>query len=201
MARERLAATARSLTPMRQGSLDGLCGLYAVINAIQLATFPDRRLTRRDMVGLFEVGIDTLRPSKTLAAVLLHGMHEPLWRKVAAAVVGAANDVTGVRLELVQVPLTAKTNAFTLVRHIRYHVGRGRPALLCVTGRINHWTVVSRVSRTRLTLFDSSDRAWLRANTIGVDGPANPMAYGVRKQGLVIVYRHAPANRLPNLPT
>ena len=54
------------IAPYRQGQLDGLCGLYAIINAIRLAT-----RDRTDELG--------------------HGV----WRELLLALLGAAEDVVG----------------------------------------------------------------------------------------------------------
>lgn len=58
--RERLARSAADLDPLKQGALDGLCGLYSIINAIALAVHPPprpyRSSSRRDCSGQVSVG-------------------------------------------------------------------------------------------------------------------------------------------------
>jgi hypothetical protein len=39
--------------PLRQGDLDGLCGAYAVVNAVRLAALPYRRLRHAACAALF----------------------------------------------------------------------------------------------------------------------------------------------------
>ena len=76
-----LSSAARTLRPLQQGSLDSMCGLYAVINAVQLALYPHRRLTRPELLQLFGAGLDALRRSRSLSTVLVTGMPPPLWRR------------------------------------------------------------------------------------------------------------------------
>ena len=191
-ARERLASAARSLKPLQQGHLDSLCGLYATINAIQLALHPARRLKRSELVQLFDAGLDGLRSVRSTHSALILGMHEPVWRAVSAAVIARANAITGRKLELVRVSLTPDTDGFALTRHIRHNVSRGRPVLLCVEGRLNHWTVVARFSKTRLTLFDSSHHAWLLVRSIGVGGGDLAKPYTVPPYGVVALHGPEP---------
>lgn len=191
-ARERLARASRALEPMWQGSLDSLCGLYAVINAVQLALYPSRRLKRVELIQLFDIGLDVLRSARALQPTLIAGMHEPLWSRVSVAVVERAAALTGQQLELIRIALPPATDAFTMIRHIRHNVSRGRPVLLCVEGRLNHWTVVSRFSKNRLTLFDSSRHAWLLVRMLGIAGGDVTQPYTVPPHGLVVLHSSGP---------
>lgn len=187
--RERLAAAARTLTPLQQGDLDSLCGLYAVINAVQLVLYPDRRLRRPDLVELYEAGLDVLRKSRSLQTVMLHGMHEPTWAKVSAAVVTQASRVTGDRLELMPLVLPPRADDRDAILLIRRHVRAGWPVLLAVNGRLDHWTVVARFSKTRLLLFDSAGHRWVLIRSIGVSRDVGDAPYGIRRRGLVALCR------------
>ena len=41
------------IKPLRQGGLDSLCGVYAIVNAVRLALAPEDRLTRDDALALY----------------------------------------------------------------------------------------------------------------------------------------------------
>ncbi|HEX8414975.1 MAG TPA: hypothetical protein VF637_13975 [Sphingomicrobium sp.] len=188
MRRERLSTASRQLVPMRQGNLDGLCGLYATINAVQLALYPNRLLKRAELVQLFDAGLQVLRKARALSTVMIHGMHGPLWAKVSAAVVAKAAVLKGCQLKLSCISLSASADEFTMIRQVRHNVSRGRPVLLCVEGRLNHWTVVSRFSKTRLTLFDSSNHSWLLVRSICLAGTGVLRPYVVPRHGLVALH-------------
>ena len=190
--RERLAVSARALHPLGQGSLDGLCGLYAAINAVRLALYPDRRLTRPELAQLFGSGLETLRQARALHTVILDGMPYPLWRKVSAAVLEQASTITGYRLELVLVPLRRDDETFALLRQLRWNLKRGHPVLLLVEGRLHHWTVVYRVSRARITLFDSSNHAWLSVRLATLDAAPSNERYHIARHGILALHRHDP---------
>lgn len=192
MGRKRLAAAARTLRPLQQGNLDSLCGLYAVINAVQLSLYTHHRLTRAELLQLFDAGLNVLRRSRGLQSVILTGMPSPLWHKVSAAVLTRASAITGYRFELVAVPLTDEDTTFMLLRQLRWNLERQRPVLICIAGRLDHWTVVRRVSRTRLTLFDSSQHAWLSVRLITLNAPLVADRYNIGRHGVLALRRHDP---------
>ncbi len=53
MAKARGTAGVAVPKPFEQGDLDGLCGVYTVVNAVRLAAHPHRRLPAAECRGLF----------------------------------------------------------------------------------------------------------------------------------------------------
>ena len=164
--RSRLAAAARQLEPLRQGDLDSLCGLYAIINAVQLVLYP-LSLRRSQRVSLFVAGIGELQRMRKLRSSITEGMYEPSWRRLAEAVVAKATELTGMPLQLERLsPLGKQPGAS--VNAIKSSVRRGVPVIVLLDGILCHWTVVARFSSSRLVLFDSLGHRWVVVASIGV---------------------------------
>jgi hypothetical protein len=60
--------------PLRQGDLDGLCGAYAVVNAVRLAALPYRRLRHAACAALFGELVDELAEAGRLRAFVTGGV-------------------------------------------------------------------------------------------------------------------------------
>jgi hypothetical protein len=185
LARERLAAAARELSPLRQGDLDSLCGLYAIINAVRLALYPEHRLVRWQLKLLFDAGMQALQRSRRLRDTMLLGVTTPTWCRMSRAVVDAASKLTGVPLSLALPPTSATTTSRRAVRAVAASVHHGHPVLLGLHGQLDHWTVVVRYSPTRLTFFDSAGHCWVSRADLGLIGHGTP--HGIVARGIVIV--------------
>ena len=145
------------IAPYRQGQLDGLCGLYALINAIRLAT--------HHHTGEFGHGV---------------------WRDLLLALLGEAENVVGTATAVVYgirtkplyelakraashmanehgVPVTVSRSAGPkhsfdgIIAHLADLTEKPRSAVVIeLSGDIRHWTVLRRVGKHSLELFDSS---------------------------------------------
>lgn len=199
--RDTLNEAVRVLTPYRQGDLDALCGLYAIINAVQLAVYP-RRLTRAERRALFARGLDLLDSRGALFDSATDGMALRPWHRLCRAMIEAGGELAGEQLQLILPrPRQIRTTDDAL-RSITHHLRRGRPVLLEVAGRLDHWTVVVSISDARLTLFDSSGHRWLLLRSIGlIRGRAAP-THGIFATGIVAVRRlsRERAERLQRTP-
>jgi len=60
--------------PFEQGDLDGLCGVYAVINAVRLAAHPHHRLRVADCRGLFAALLAELADEGRLRGFVAAGL-------------------------------------------------------------------------------------------------------------------------------
>jgi hypothetical protein len=60
--------------PFEQGNLDGLCGVYAVVNATRLAAHPHRRLRAADCYELFATLLAELADEGRLRGFVTHGL-------------------------------------------------------------------------------------------------------------------------------
>lgn len=147
------------LQPFEQGHLDGLCGLYALINAARLAVSRAEvdRCTNEDWEELFHVLLAGADDAIGAVRVTANGIKpKPLYRLAKLARRHMA-DQHGVKLEI--------TRPFKGYRQCTFEAFAGRlrtacqgtPAamVVCLNGHLDHWTVLERVSATTLELLDS----------------------------------------------
>lgn len=196
--RETLAAASRVLKPLQQGELDGLCGLYAIINAIRLSLYPERRLSKAEAARLFTAGVTELRKARSLHGTILTGIHDPSWRRVGDAMAAEASKVFGARFLIDRFQFDAKLGDQEMLRVIRLVIRAGNPVLMRVQGPVDHWTVVCRFSKARLTLFDSSGLRWLPVSSITFS-TKRTNRYRVPRRGIAVVLR-LPDRLPPELP-
>lgn len=161
-------ARRRELQPYRQGELDALCGVYAVVNLVRLVAAPYQRLTRSASWELFGELMAELGERGRLPAAVTEGCGTgPM-----VHMVGRARRWLGDRygLELrVERPFVGRTKRQQagdqllpmLARHME------EPARAVLLGLVEHWTVVRAVSDRRLRLFDSAGRVYLRCPAAG----------------------------------
>jgi hypothetical protein len=153
---------AKLVVPCQQGEFDGFCGLYSVINALQLVLATTRPLSPRQCETLFKHGIAYLHEQQKLSAAARFGLRPRLWGWLADDVTAKAARLSR-RLITVQRPLAAvETVTFsTLLDAIEAAVDCQKPALLLLRGHLKHFTVVIGYSRSRLMLFDSYALRWI----------------------------------------
>ena len=168
--RYQLEQAAKTLKPFRQGDLDGLCGLYAVVNAVRLVVHPYRVLRRQEARQLFECGLATLSHHRTLRWSITNGITHRVSARLCADVVAEAAKLTGLDLYALPIigPEVAQERVQT-IRLIKRAVRRGSPVLVALMDSYNHASVIAGFSRTRLTLFDSSDHHWVWIRSLSFD--------------------------------
>jgi hypothetical protein len=138
----------------RQGDLDGLCGVYAVVNALRhVLQLPDEQCHR-----VFEKLIQALEQDcRHLHKPLLWGMYFPQLKRLA--VTASQWRMRGRGLTFQARPLRLKRHQRTLPHlwaALNEEVGPTCVAIVGVTGVTDHWYVVYRVTPKTLWLLDSS---------------------------------------------
>jgi hypothetical protein len=144
--------------PFQQGNLDGLCGIYALINAIRLATVDQLYLSNSEWIGVF--GCLLAQADKHTGATNLVTGGVGARRLVALAryAIDQMADHYGIELTMSR-PLIEleRPSKRRLVAELRRFVGRPASSVLIgLGGHLNHWTVVRSVGDRSLGLFDSS---------------------------------------------
>jgi hypothetical protein len=145
------------IAPYRQGQLDGLCGLYAIINAIRLATHDDtgefgHGVWRDLLLALISEAENVVG---TATAVVYGIRTKPLYELAKRAASHMANEHG--------VPVTVSRSAGPkhsfdgIIALLRELSAQPRSAMVIeLSGDIRHWTVLRRVGNHSLELFDSS---------------------------------------------
>ena len=151
-----------SAGPHQQGQLDGLCGVYAAVNAAALLAARGRPVARRRCVKLFGHGVAVVAAAGQLEQVLLHGMRPELWRQVVDSVVAQAADLLGLRIAVDRHFASCPHAGFGHVRSvIEAALDRQALVLALLGGRHNHYTVITAHTPRRFLLYDSDGLHWL----------------------------------------
>lgn len=138
-----------------QGSLDGLCGIYAIINACDLLL--GNTLNYDDRAGLFCKLTTLLDDGRPIGDIIHDGIG---FRKLGELIDVASRTLALDHAVAIRRKVASKSSAGELEdfwEELRQNVdsAAGRVALLGVGGKHNHWTVVEQVSDKSLTLADS----------------------------------------------
>jgi hypothetical protein len=141
--------------PLQQGELDGLCGLYAVINAVRLLC-PEiddevsAELFRRLVKRLEKRGV---RPLHALA----WGMEMRTLTDVIETACAYQRRTFGIRIKVRQLELGRRASLDKIWAALQGELGEGQVAILGLSGRHEHWTVAYAGSARCLRLADSDD--------------------------------------------
>lgn len=159
------------LAPFEQGHFDGLCGIYAVINAVQhslqtAAPLPSRRsslkaLTEREADLLFLRLIDGV--VLTSANAVVDGVGpKHLWALLRVAQTWVREH----RSVVVKVSRLFRRTADARPKIVMSRIATWvkKPGTAVIVGADppwGHWTVAARVTPSRLHLLDSGGRDWV----------------------------------------
>ncbi|MGB5864415.1 MAG: hypothetical protein WBG95_08940 [Sulfitobacter sp.] len=151
------ATSEYAMNPILQGECDRLCGLYSILNALVWAD-PDSYLYRQQ---LFDSGCRYLVSKKKLAAVFEEGMSTKLWRKLLRTVLYDHQRLMGYGLEQTTLFSELDIEGDGWVR-VQKFCASGVPVLLRLKGAYDHFSVVTRVTKGRIELFDSDGQQYLQ---------------------------------------
>ncbi|WP_445191778.1 hypothetical protein ACT009_14545 [Sphingomonas sp. Tas61C01] len=159
---------------------------------MRIALYPQRTLNRRQLHILFDEGIAFLSRTRSLKAAASTGMYERQWSKLCQHLLATASDRLGIELHMMRYPARSLLSTAVALQAVTHHLRQGRPVLLALEGRLNHWTVVVRFSDRRLSLFDSDGHRWILNSSVGVRACDHKKAYRIFARG-IIAFR--PGNR------
>lgn len=164
--------------PDQQGNLDSLCGIYAVINAMNLV-YPMRR---QDRVLLFKHLITTLRRDEYVVMALLSGTYKRHMNIMLAAAAGHM-------FRQQKAPVTVRT-LFRSCKGVSMEMyfkkleeflkQKNCAVIINLMGRLNHWSCVREITKTSLLLEDSYGYHYVRKSTCFLD------EYSYQKGHLII---------------
>jgi hypothetical protein len=158
---------ARRRRVLRQGDLDGLCGIYAVVNALRYLL----RLNKKQSQELFERLIATLvQDSPCSHKLLVEGILFNRLKQLAAAACRCRLAGRDLSFQVRTLRLRREEQSLSkLWAALDREVGPGCVAIIGITGADDHWCVVYRVTPKTLRLLDSSGRSCIRRSrcTIG----------------------------------
>jgi hypothetical protein len=150
----------RHRRPLRQGDLDGLCGIYSVVNALrhllQLNKEQSQELVERLVKALVQ---DSRRPHKLLVEGILFKRLKQL--AASASRCRLADRDLSFQVRTLRLRREERTIA-RLWATLDREVGPACVAIIGITGADDHWCVVYRVTPKTLRLLDSSGRSCIR---------------------------------------
>jgi hypothetical protein len=157
VARARGTAGAAVPKPFEQGDLDGLCGVYTVVNAVRLATHPHRRLRVADCRELFAALLAELADEGRLRGFVAAGLGPRVLARLLRRAGRWLRKRHGLALE-VRRPFAKRDQPGPekCLRALAEHLAR--PGTAAIVGSDEHWTVVRGVTPRRLLLADSDGR-------------------------------------------
>ncbi len=147
-----------TIAAYQQGNLDGLCGLYAIINGANLA---GAKLTKKDAQKIFNHMLSVSEHNWGLAKIVSGGTS----RKQLIQLLYAANCIL---IEQKGFFLSARSpfkNNLVSLEDVWTELFRCARAdevpLIGTTDKPDHWSIVKKVTRSQLKLFDSDKRCQL----------------------------------------
>jgi hypothetical protein len=165
-----------TLAPHRQGDLDGLCGIYSVVNAI------NHLFMIRPAPGFSEHMFETVAraiPARFYPDVLWDGMDVDLLSRIARKAVASVKEDIDFDIK-VSTPFSKERfkSRDDYLDALELELAKGFSVFIVFVdwpkrqGGGSHWTVLKDVRRDHLTLFDSSSQRKLPLARLGLgEGP------------------------------
>lgn len=148
--------------PFRQGDLDGLCGVYSIVNAIRvLCPEVDQAaaewLFSKLMRALAELGADP-------ETAITEGVERVHLARLTRCAIRCMADEYEIGLTVSRMPksLRQSTNLQELWTWLEERISPTSVAILGLGGRHDHWTVAVGVTAQQVRLFDSGEIKVLR---------------------------------------
>jgi hypothetical protein len=146
------------IDPYCQGDLDGLCGLYAIINALcSLCPEIDEDIAS-GLFGHLARHIQGQR-IKELMPIIAYGIGSTSLRLLLQRALRFVRKNLGVEIELTEFAMGRRNlDLRKLWRHLAQELDGEHVAILQIRGASQHWTVAYAVTETTLRLIDSNER-------------------------------------------
>ena len=172
---------AAALTPFQQGHASNLCGLYSSLNGLQLALWPEYRLTRGRVAKLVQHALDV--SPKPIDYLMRHGIEDEDWIAWVIELTKYASHLSGRSIQP-QFLLRGKraTSSQAGLRTIQRAIRNGQPVMVTIWGAYNHATVIAGYTHDRLLLFDSSGFQSIMLRSVGLQHPRSVRRHRIVKQ-------------------
>lgn len=148
--------------PYQQGQLDGLCGVYALVNAVQLLCGP---LNVRQSQQLFEQLLSALEKRGSLLHYCTRGITLTELSYLLKQVIGPQYPIIR-RKPFHRRPKPPPSHYFRALD--QFLAQPHTAALVGMAGAISHWTLLHQVTDSRLLTFDSLGMQYVYRRSCGL---------------------------------
>lgn len=169
--RRRVRIRRRCLTPLQQGDLDGLCGVYSIVNAVRWLI---PKLSNARAKKLFAQLMQGVRRFDHAPGAIAHAGIE---RQQLLGLLDIARRFmrhdADAGLVVGRVPPVDRRSwsTATLWRVLDTRLSARCVAIIGITGRHDHWTLAIAVSASQIRLFDCDGMQVLRRSQFARDRP------------------------------
>jgi hypothetical protein len=141
--------------PFRQGDLDGLCGVYSVINAVRVLCPEVDRATAEHVFDLLLQRV--LREAGNPSVAVTWGVGRLMVMRLIGDAATYLRDEFDIRLKARRLPkaVRARGSRDVLWQALESALSPTCIAIVGLAGRHSHWTVATHVTPLSLHLFDS----------------------------------------------
>jgi hypothetical protein len=172
------------ILPYEQGYLDGLCGIYSIINATRLIV---NDMREEEAMKLFSKCMRHVEKRKSLGKVSTEGVNEKdIWSILKKVVIVDY----GVKVER---PFynAGELSVYDYFLELSEYFGKDgkRSAMICVEREDwDHWTVIRSLTMKHLKLFDSSMMKTINTSRCVTDKPTKKKPYLVNPKVTFFIY-------------
>ena len=151
------------MSPYQQGELDGLCGLYALINASRLAV---PTLEKKECQDIFRTALDWLgRNYKGFPPMVCDGLTFEKLRSLHKRVFQMRWPTISLHQPFLRNMPQRPSEFWTRMEEEAEREGQG---MFIGIGRgMDHWSAVRKITSKRIILFDSDKRKFLSRSHCG----------------------------------
>ena len=175
--------------PYRQGDLDGLCGVYSIVNAVR-ALCPE--LDQEGAEWLFAHLLQSLSNADVdLSSAVTGGIgRADLGRLVRAAIAYIADELE-IRLTVKRLPkaLRLTSNLAALWQAFEASLSPECVAIIGIAGIHSHWTIAAQITPKQVKLYDSGRIAVLRRGHCTVGKTVN--RHGIPPKHVFLIARQS----------
>lgn len=175
---------ARHCAPYQQGDLDGLCGLYAIVNALHVIRAPGRGMTRREAQGLFVTSLTYLNRQSELHRYGGDGMSPAMLHRLAVYLASRFNQMSGGNVSIKR-PAPRPWKRAALLSTIDNALHCGAPVVISFEKAYDHYSVIVGATADCYRLFDSSMLQWIARDSLGTS--TSKRRHQVSAGGLLVV--------------
>lgn len=180
--------------PWQQGQLDGLCGLYAAINALTHVAAPLTSVDRRWATRLFKLGLGYIADHVPLTVAVRDGIDPEPW----AALVSHLTEYVAARLDTpftVSLPFAGnpKVARDEWLDTARQTLDAGDALLFLLAGQHRHYTMAARLTPRLLVLHDSAGLQHLQLSSTGM--AASKRRHRIQAEWTIVVSMSQPRVR------